>query len=443
MNCSKDFVLISAFNEYSKNIDRVEWYFGDVPEVISTSNTLEVSEPGLYSVIAYNSCDQFEFDSIQVTKLASELLAEVTTSDICGASGEAVFVITGTNGAEVTYAIGNGADQTLVLELEPTSIAVQITEDTTLVIKEITDGLCTEALTASAEAKLISYTDLTPLTLDAVCLGDPSPLPETIDGYTGVWSPAYDATQTTIYTFTPDEVSGLCLNALEVTVEVWDNITPTFNAIDAVCEGSASPLINTSLEGYAGVWTPSYDASQTQTYTFTANAQTGICFEQTTLTVIVDEKVEPTFDLDFSEPVCLNTRLDALPTISKEGIIGVWTPELDSSMAGDVTYYFTPEDVACAIETYVTVSYVKCEVPEGISPNGDAYNQYFDLSTFGVKRLEVYNRYGKLVYSKNNYKKEWFGQDSGNGALPTGTYFYIITFNDNSKPKTGSVYINR
>ena len=91
----------------------------------------------------------------------------------------------------------------------------------------------------------------------------------------------------------------------------------------------------------------------------------------------------------------------------------------------------------------VTVSYVKCEVPEGISPNGDAYNQYFDLSTFGVKRLEVYNRYGKLVYSKNNYKKEWFGQDSGNGALPTGTYFYIITFNDNSKPKTGSVYINR
>ena len=65
---------------------------------------------------------------------------------------------------------------------------------------------------------------------------------------------------------------------------------------------------------------------------------------------------------------------------------------------------------------------------------------WFEL--FGVKRLEVYNRYGKL-YSRNNYKKEWFGQDSGNGALPTGTYFYIITFNDNSKPKSGSVYINR
>ena len=111
-------------------------------------------------------------------------------------------------------------------------------------------------------------------------------------------------------------------------------------------------------------------------------------------------------------------------------------------MAGEVTYYFTPDASYCAMETYVTVSYVQCEIPEGISPNGDAYNQYFDLSTFGVKRLEIYNRYGKLVYSRNNYKKEWYGQDSGNGALPVGTYFYIIKLEDNTQ-KTGSVYINR
>ena len=82
------------------------------------------------------------------------------------------------------------------------------------------------------------------------------------------------------------------------------------------------------------------------------------------------------------------------------------------------------------------------EIPEGISPNGDEYNQYFDLSALDVNKLEIYNRYGKLVYSRNNYKKEWYGQDSGNGALPTGTYFYIITTSDN-KQKTGSVYINR
>ena len=82
------------------------------------------------------------------------------------------------------------------------------------------------------------------------------------------------------------------------------------------------------------------------------------------------------------------------------------------------------------------------DIPEAISPNGDEYNQYFDLSAIDVIKLEIYNRYGKLVYSRNNYKKEWYGQDSGNGALPTEIYFYIITTRKKKK-KTGSVYINR
>ena len=38
----------------------------------------------------------------------------------------------------------------------------------------------------------------------------------------------------------------------------------------------------------------------------------------------------------------------------------------------------------------MTIEIIGCEVPEGFSPNGDAYNQYFDLSSFGVKRLEVF-----------------------------------------------------
>ena len=113
-----------------------------------------------------------------------------------------------------------------------------------------------------------------------------------------------------------------------------------------------------------------------------------------------------------------------LPNISEGGanISGEWSL-IDESMAGDVILLFYTKDAACAIETYVTVTYVKCEVPEGFSPNGDAYNQFFDLSSFGVKRLEVYNRYGKLVYSRNNYKKEWFGQDSGEWSFTNRNLF--------------------
>ena len=55
------------------------------------------------------------------------------------------------------------------------------------------------------------------------------------------------------------------------------------------------------------------------------------------------------------------------------------------------------------------------DIPEAISPNGDEYNQYFDLSTLDVNKLEIYNRYGKLVYSRNNYKKD--GMDKIQGMV--------------------------
>src|SRR5690606_41171812 len=43
-----------------------------------------------------------------------------------------------------------------------------------------------------------------------------------------------------------------------------------------------------------------------------------------------------------------------------------------------------------------------------------------------VMNLQIFNRYGKTVYSKNNYTNEWAGQTDDNKELPTGTYYYVI-----------------
>ncbi|MCR5861313.1 gliding motility-associated C-terminal domain-containing protein [Flavobacterium sp. J372] len=82
-----------------------------------------------------------------------------------------------------------------------------------------------------------------------------------------------------------------------------------------------------------------------------------------------------------------------------------------------------------------------CDVPKGISPNNDSKNDSFNLAGLNVSRLLIYNRYGKEVYSKNNYVNEWHGQGSNDNELPTGTYYYIIEASGTSK--TGWVYINR
>lgn len=82
------------------------------------------------------------------------------------------------------------------------------------------------------------------------------------------------------------------------------------------------------------------------------------------------------------------------------------------------------------------------EIPKGISPNGDGENDYLDLSDYFVSKITIYNRYGNVVYTKNDYKNEWHGQDNNDRILPSGTYFYSAFMLDNPY-KTGYIHIIR
>ncbi|OYX81998.1 MAG: hypothetical protein B7Y83_16345, partial [Flavobacteriales bacterium 32-34-25] len=92
-------------------------------------------------------------------------------------------------------------------------------------------------------------------------------------------------------------------------------------------------------------------------------------------------------------------------------------------------------------------------IPDGFSPNGDGVNE-----TFGVPKiefvypdftLEIYNRYGNLMFKGNRDKPVWDGRNSDykigiNGVAPNGVYFYILDLNKgNKKPTQGRLYLNR
>src|SRR5690606_470118 len=73
-------------------------------------------------------------------------------------------------------------------------------------------------------------------------------------------------------------------------------------------------------------------------------------------------------------------------------------------------------------------------ISEGFTPNNDGNNDFFWVETLipGNIALEVFNRWGTLVYSNSNYTNNWFGisnvgSDNGN-TVPEGTYYYQITF---------------
>ncbi|MGB1042999.1 MAG: gliding motility-associated C-terminal domain-containing protein [Tenacibaculum sp.] len=88
------------------------------------------------------------------------------------------------------------------------------------------------------------------------------------------------------------------------------------------------------------------------------------------------------------------------------------------------------------------------------TPNGDNTNEtlvFEGLEQYDKNQLEVYNRWGILVYKAINYQNNWNGSSKGRttvkakSQLPVGTYFYILKFGNNnlSKKQKGWVYIHR
>lgn len=86
------------------------------------------------------------------------------------------------------------------------------------------------------------------------------------------------------------------------------------------------------------------------------------------------------------------------------------------------------------------------------SPNGDGVNDYFKIdciSRYPGNTLQVYNRWGNIVFQTKSYKNDWDGTPNGRAMvqpedqLPVGTYYYILDLGDGSEPRTDWLYLNR
>jgi gliding motility-associated-like protein len=126
------------------------------------------------------------------------------------------------------------------------------------------------------------------------------------------------------------------------------------------------------------------------------------------------------------------------------------------------TYYGVDSSTVTNCSSFalaVTVSLTDCTatpgnffIPDGFSPNGDGVNETFQIIDieflFPNYTLEIFNRYGNILFKGNINKPAWDGKNSNtnfiNGDTPTGVYFYVIHYNkDNLSPKQGQLYLNR
>jgi large repetitive protein len=92
-------------------------------------------------------------------------------------------------------------------------------------------------------------------------------------------------------------------------------------------------------------------------------------------------------------------------------------------------------------------------MPQGISPNGDGKNDTFiipGILNAQPNTVTIFNRWGNIVYEKDNYQNDWHGQTDRafdllalDGLLPDGTYYYVVDYKGNKSNVKSFIYVNR
>ncbi len=91
----------------------------------------------------------------------------------------------------------------------------------------------------------------------------------------------------------------------------------------------------------------------------------------------------------------------------------------------------TKANESSKLPTNYYVNDLVISIPEGFSPNNDGVHDYFVIVRPPniTLELEVFNRWGNVVYTNGNYQNDWDGRGTGNFAgqnLVDGGYYYSL-----------------
>ncbi|WP_201986843.1 DUF7948 domain-containing protein [Hymenobacter rubidus] len=259
-----------------------------------------------------------------------------------------------------------------------------------------------------------------------------------------------------LYTVT---VNG-CLVQATRTVMLRKIPTPTIGADTLLCAGSAAFALRGKPAGgiFSGpgvsgsaatgfVFSPAAALAGPVTLTY-AVSDSG-CVGTTTRRLSIAPA--PTLLASWTAAACAETRLAPLTlhfALSGSGIPA--SPSLvwdfgDGSQSAELTpthTYTAPGTYQprvrvrynanrCETETTAPVVEVQLRrIPNIITPNGDEVNQTFKLGPDCPPRLQVFSRWGQLVFEAAAYHDDWSA-----AGQPNGVYYYLITYPNGSRAK--------
>lgn len=228
------------------------------------------------------------------------------------------------------------------------------------------------------------------------------------------------------------------------------------------CEGTSFTLNGSNTVNASGfVWTQLPSNTQIATTqnaeitpatglsTYVLSASNGFCSDKDT--VQINSAVKPVANAGNDITIILNTTgvIGGAPTSTGGSMIS-WSPSeglSDSTASNPVaspivttTYAVTVtnDDGCSATDTMVVTVLPQISFPNGFTPNGDRHNEKWiidNIEQFPDALIQVYNRWGELLFTSVGYNEPWDGTYNGQ-PVPVGTYYYIIDLNDERFPET-------
>lgn len=260
----------------------------------------------------------------------------------------------------------------------------------------------------------------------------------------------------------------ICTDVITKTITVLPSPTATFTSPATACTGQKTIFTNTSLANGSdpltyswtfGDGTSSSEASPAHTFTtpgtYTVTLiSTGAsgCAQTVQKTITVAES--PTVEAGEGGTIVQGETL----LLNGSGSAALlWSPATglsDSTVGNPIAspiettrYYLSATTAAgCTVVDSVDVLVMnRLIIPKAFSPNGDNINETWLLEgveEYPAVTVEIFNRWGELIYSSKGYSVPWNGKRHGQD-LPVGAYYYIINPQNGRAKFSGSVTILR
>lgn len=256
---------------------------------------------------------------------------------------------------------------------------------------------------------------------------------------------------------------------VDMTGEFWVTVTNNNNAGTLSCSGadtinvkilalpsvdlgpdicsSVPVILDAQNPGFNYIWstgqtTQSIEVSTAGTYTVTAYEELGY-------------NCESVSDINFSYFPIPNISIGPDTTICRHHTLGLTVTDTYGYLTNyDYSYFWYPfsktdpyltlswldpgvynvvvEVTGCPSDVsrdtlILTVEPCPLTVPNVFTPNGDGFNEYFDIENveyYPNSTMTIFNRWGRKVYENTNYQGDWDGENCA-----AGVYYYVFTVN--------------